>query len=1363
MVGKEEELTKEKYTPEFIFFLNGKKVELRDVQPETTLLQYLRQTSVGLTGTKLGCGEGGCGACTVMISQVEPDGLIHHRAINACLAPLCSVAGVSVTTIEGLGSTLTGLHPVQSRIASSHGSQCGFCTPGIVMALYAFLRENPKATPMQIEEAFDGNLCRCTGYRPILDAARTFACSDENEAHTHEFEGLSLTEKKSAEKTEKSAGGCGDCENNPDCCMNKTKREGTHCSSPVKYQPLDLKLEPIFPPFLLKQKPQSLCFRGDRVVWYRPLTLDGLYELRKVYPGAKLVVGNTEVGIEVKFRNIIYPVLISPLQVPELNTIKTTEHGIDIGSAVTLTRVKSFIEEQVATLPAHQTQTCKAILTQLKLFAGNQIRNAGCLGGNIATASPISDLNPVWVAVGVVLTVGSADGGIRKIPIEKFFLKYRVVDLNPSEVILSIHVPYTRPNEFVEAFKQSRRRDDDISIVCACFRLLVKDEVHPKKGHVLRVEDFGVGYGGMAVKAVSTPKTIEFLKGKIFDNEILEETYKYLAEDLPLPPGAPGGMIEYRRSLTTSFFFKFFLRVMQQKYPSNGTDLLHEVPPTQKSAASVFHRGVSRGEQHYKVANEDVAPVHQPIMHQSAEKQVTGEALYLDDIPNPQNGLFAAFVMSSKAHAKVLSVDPSKALEARGVVAFFGPKDIPGDNQIGPIFHDEELFASHVVPCMGYPLGIIVANTQQNALEASRLVDVKYEDLPTILTIDQAIEQNSYIPSFHHIIARGDLEEGFKGSDHVIEGEMRVGGQEHFYLETNQSFIVPGEGREVTVYASTQNPTKTQYVVAKILGIPANHVVVKVKRMGGGFGGKETRSIYVTSAAAVAAYHLRRPVRLVLDRDVDMVTSGYRHPFLGRYKVGFTKEGKVMALDLHLYADAGYSFDLSGGVMDRALFHSENAYNIPHIRVSGKLCKTNLPTNTAFRGFGGPQGMIICENWIEKIAFQLGVESDRIRELNFYKEGDFTHYRQQLVDCRLQRLWGEVKETSQFVERRDKIKKFNEENQWRKRGIAMIPTKFGMSFTIKAMNQAGALVHVYTDGTVLVTHGGTEMGQGLHTKVIQIAARALGVPVTSVHIAETATDKVANTTPTAASVQSDMNGMAVLNACEQIMEKLKPIREKHPNVSFKELVNIAYFERVNLSANGFYATPDVGYAFQDSGVGIGRPFNYFNYGAAVAEVELDALTGDHQILRVDILMDVGDSLNPAIDIGQVEGAFTQGIGWCLIEELVFFPNGYLFTRGPSTYKIPGFGDVPLDFRVNLLGDAPNSRAIHSSKGVGEPPLFLSASVFFAIRNAVRQARLSQGLPDSWFDFFSPATCERIRMSCEDRFTAQFKTPVTEKK
>jgi len=1322
---------------QLVFFLNGEKVTIDNPNPELTVLQYVR--SIGLTGTKLGCGEGGCGVCTIMVSRNNgKDGSITHKAVNACLYPLCALSGSAVTTIEGLGNVTDGLHPVQEKMSEGYGSQCGFCTPGIIMALYAYLRSHPNATRKHIEDSFDGNLCRCTGYRPILDAAKSFAIDDDQEQRIPPIANGGINSNDD--------GNTGICPSSGKPCNCKSK------TSHIPSKPLDLKSEPIFPPFLMSYKNTSQIFKGERVTWYSPLTFKELLELKKQHNNAKIVVGNTEIGIETKFRNLIYPVIICPTKVFELNQIKQNENGIEIGASVTLSEIKSYLHHLVNDKSLEtKTETFKAILSQLKWFAGTQIRNAACIGGNLVTASPISDLNPVLLAAGAILNLVSINENgetqSRKVHINQFFLKYRIVDIKPDEILESVFIPYTKPLEFVYAYKQSRRREDDIAIVSCCFRFLFE-----RQDNVFKVKECTLAYGGMNIKAVTCPTAEPFLIGKTWSQDILVEAYKYLENDLPLAQGAPGGMIEYRRSLTTSFFFKFFLTTCKKLYEISSLPE-YQVSDKELSATDKYTRPASQAEQTYQ-SNPAMHPVNQAVKHQSADKQVTGEAIYIDDIQIPS--LHAAMVLATKAHAYIKSIDASKALAYKGVKAFYSAKDIvKGENKCGVVFkNDEEVFASKEVFFMAQPLGVVVADSLQTALEASKLVVVEYEDLPAIVSIEDAIEKQSFIP-ITHVIKDGDVEKGLAESKHIITGQVKIGAQEHFYLETQGSLAVPGEGNEMTVYSSTQNPTKTQDIVASVLGVMNNQVVVRTKRMGGGFGGKESKSIIVSCIAALAASKTKKPVRLILDRDVDMITTGTRHPFIGRYKIGFNDQGLINAADIELFADAGFSIDLSVGVLDRAIFHSENAYKVPNIRIVGKLCKTNLPSNTAFRGFGGPQGMMVCENWIEKISKTLSIPSYKIRELNFYKEGEFTHYLQKVENNHMMKLWNQMMEKSDYHNRVIQVEKFNSENRWKKRGIAIIPTKFGMSFTIKALNQAGALVHVYTDGSVLVTHGGTEMGQGLHTKIVQIAARALNVPVDSVFIAETATDKVANTTPTAASVSSDMNGMAVLDACEQINARLLPLREKNPQLTFKQLVSLAHNERVNLSANGFYATPNVGYAFKDGGVGDGIPFNYFNYGAACAEVEIDVLTGDSSTLRADVILDVGDSLNPTIDIGQVEGAFIQGMGWSTMEEIVTFqPSGYQFTRGPSTYKIPGFNDIPIQFNVSLLSDSPNPKAIHSSKGVGEPPLFLGSSVYFAIREAISASRSETKLND-WFDLPSPATCERIRNTCVDNFTLQF--------
>ncbi|KAI5610778.1 xanthine dehydrogenase/oxidase, partial [Silurus asotus] len=1295
-----------------------------NADPEMTLLNFLRR-KLGLTGTKLGCAEGGCGACTVMVSKFCPQkNKIVHHAINACLAPLCSMHLCAVTTVEGIGSVAKKLHPVQERIAKAHGSQCGFCTPGFVMSMYALLRNNYQPTVQEIEEAFQGNLCRCTGYRPILEGYKTFT---------------------------KNGGCCGAKGKSEGCCLNnedimkEDPKHSVQLFDPLEFMPLDPTQEIIFPPELMslsKHPPQQLRFLGERVLWIQPSTLKELLELKALYPKAKLVVGNTEVGIEMKFKNFLFPVILAPSYIQELNNIQYTETGIEVGAAVTLSVLKEELWGMVKNLPNHKTEVFRAVLEQLHWFAGQQIRNVAAIGGNIMTASPISDLNPVFMAVGLKLTLMSKEGKRVLEMDDKFFTGYRKTALKAEEILLSIEIPYTKKGQYCSAFKQSLRKEDDIAIVTCGMNVLFKEGSNV-------VQDIRLSYGGMAPVTVLAKTTCGRLIGRQWNEELMQDACCLLAEEMALSPSAPGGMVTYRRTLTVSLFFKFYLTVkhkLAQEYLS-----VEDVQPDYTTAIEISHRDFPTSVQLYQVVPAGQNPVDvvgRPVMHLSALKQATGEAIYCDDIPRFENELCLALVTSTKAHAYIKSINTDDAMALPGVVLFVSAKDIPGSNKTGPVVYDETVFAEDKVTYVGHIVGAIVADTQVHAQRAAKAVKISYEECqPVIITIQDAIANESFFQPVR-TIEKGDLVQGFQESDTIIQGEMHIGGQEHFYLETNCTLAVPRGEDEMELFVSTQAATKTQALVAKALGVPFSHVVCRVKRMGGGFGGKESRSTMLSSVVAVAAYKVKRPVRCMLDRDEDMLVTGGRHPFFGRYKVGFKKDGKVMALEVTYYSNAGNSMDLSLSIMERALFHMDNCYNIPHIRGTGYVCKTNLPSNTAFRGFGGPQGMMVAESWISDVALSCGLPAEQVRKLNLYKQGDFTPFNQCLDQFTIHRCWEECITISDFYQRKAKLEQYNKQNRWTKRGLSIIPTKFGISFTAVFLNQAGALVHIYTDGSVLLTHGGTEMGQGLHTKMVQVASRTLGIPTTKIHISETSTNTVPNTSPTAASAASDLNGMAVFNACQTLIQRLEPYKAKDPKGSWEDWVKAAYFDRVNLSANGFYKTPDIGYDFETNS---GRPFNYFSYGVAVSVVEIDCLTGSHKNLHTSIVMDVGKSLNPALDIGQVEGAFMQGVGLFTLEELRYSPQGNLYTRGPGMYKIPAFGDIPAELKVSLLRDSPNEKAIFSSKAVGEPPLFLAASVFYAIKDAITAARAESGLTGP-FRLDSPATPEKIRNACEDRFT-----------
>ena len=747
---------------------------------------------------------------------------------------------------------------------------------------------------------------------------------------------------------------------------------------------------------------------------------------------------------------------------------------------------------------------------------------------------------------------------------------------------------------------------------------------------------------------------------------------------------------------------------------------------------------------------------HQSVKHDSAHGHVSGEALYIDDVAMPPSGLEAALVLSPHAHARIKRIDFRRALAAPGVIAAIKASDIPGKNDIGPIRPNEPLLPESLAEYEGQPVAAVAALSLDQARAAAKLVDVEYEVLPAVLSIEEALKNESYVSPVQ-TMARGDLEPAFRESKYRLKGEFRAGGQDHFYLEGQIALATPGDGGDIHVLSSTQHPTETQHGVAHLLGIPFSAVTAEVRRMGGGFGGKESQATIIAGIAAVLAMKAKRPVKLRLPRDDDMRATGKRHPFLISYDVGFDEAGKILALDLVLASNGGNVADHSPAVMTRALCHSDNAYWLPNLRFRGYSCKTNTVSNTAFRGYGGPQGMIAIETIVDQIARHLGVSLDEVRRANYYGDApkNVTPYQMPVEDNIIERVMEELAADVKLKEWRASIDAFNRENKILKKGLATMPVKFGISFNRPALNQAGALVHVYTDGSVLLNHGGTEMGQGLFIKIAQVVAETFQVDIDKIRVSATSTAKVPNTSPTAASSGSDLNGMAALNAAEQIKARMTAVAAEHfkvkeneilfaanrvyagnRSISFPELAQLSWENRVSLSATGYYKTPKIHWDFA---TGTGRPFYYFVYGAAAAEVVIDTLTGEMRCLRAELIEDCGKPLNPAIDLGQIEGAFVQGMGWLTSEELWWDDKGRLKTHGPSTYKIPGSRDVPPTFNVRILDNAPNREAtIFRSKAVGEPPLMLAISVWLAIRDAVAASGGKGPL-----EMDSPATPERI--------------------
>uniref|UniRef100_A0A8C1QGW7 Aldehyde oxidase 5 n=1 Tax=Cyprinus carpio TaxID=7962 RepID=A0A8C1QGW7_CYPCA len=1206
--------------------------------------------SVGLTGTKYGCGGGGCGACTVMVSRYDPiQETVLHWSVTACLQPICSLHGAAVVTVEGIGSTKTKLHPVQERIAKAHGSQCGFCTPGMVMSMYTLLRNNPQPTTEDIRETLGGNLCRCTGYRPIIDGFKTF-CNV---------------------RTVNSSNG--------KCCMENSNSHNNESDISGELFSMDnvLPLDPT----------QDLIFPPEKVRWISPADLKDLIKLKAEYSNAPLLVGNTTIGPKMNLKGTVHPLVLYGGSIPELRTIKWRNNGVTVGAGCSLSVLKDVLLQGIEELGPEKSRVYQALVQTLQCLASKQIRNMASL----------------LIPSILFLTTNSL-----------LQYKYNMNFSFHSEKLIAN--PCALQWEFVSAFRQAQRREFSFSIVNSGMRVTFRHDSNV-------VENLDIFYGGVGPTLVKARHTCKELMGRKWDEKLLVVGTQLLEEEIYVPPTAPGGQEEYRKALVLSFFFKFYMQVTLDALKPFKNEL---VPETQSS-------------------ND---PVGRPNVHQAALQQATGEAVYYDDIPSVKGELFVSMVTSTRAHAKIISIDASMALAMSGVVTFISAKDVPGQNRRLWFNNPEELFAEEEVICVGQIIGAIVAETREQAKRAAEQVDITYEDIqPVFFTIEEAIEHQSFFDPKRKL-ERGNLEEGFEKADHILEGELYMGGQEHFYMETQGLIAIPkGEAGELELYVASQHAAYTQEVVGITLGIDSNKITCHVKRLGGGFGGKVMKIASLSAIAATAAYKTGRAVRCVLEREDDMLITSGRSPFLGKYKVGYLNDGTILAADITYYSNGGCTLDESSFIMEKALLHMDNGYKIPNLRGHGLVCKTYLPSYTAFRGFGGPQGLTIIESVLHEVAARCGLPAHQVRDINMYKdEKCYTHHKQLFSPHDMVRCWNECLEKSDYTHRCLSIKQFNAHNHWKKRGISIVPLKFGIGFSKGFYNQGAALVNIYKDGSVLISHGGTEMGQGINTKAIQIASRILKVPMSSIHIKETCTGNVPNAAPSAASFGTDAVGMAVKDGCEKLMRRLEPLIKKHPQFTWQQLVT--YCQKISLSATGFFMGPHTSVDWEKSD---GNAYYYFTFGACCSEVEIDCLTGDHKNIRTDIVMDVGRSINPALDVGQVEGGFVQGIGLYTIEELQFSPEGVLLTRGPSRYKIPALCDIPPQLNVHLLRNADNPHAIYSSKGIGEPPVFFGCTLFFAIKEAIAAARRERGLSES-FPFSSPATAEKIRMACEDCFT-----------
>ncbi|KAL5009538.1 hypothetical protein ScPMuIL_011843 [Solemya velum] len=789
-------------------------------------------------------------------------------------------------------------------------------------------------------------------------------------------------------------------------------------------------------------------------------------------------------------------------------------------------------------------------------------------------------------------------------------------------------------------------------------------------------------------------------------------------------------------ALAYSLFYKFYLGVAAHLQTEPVMDISATNPLCEGPCGS------SRVFQAVDPSQIEADPVGRSVPHLSSQQISTGQAMFIDDWPRAEDELFLAFVRSKRAHAKILSVDNSEALTIPGVVEYIDHRDVQGSNLWGMYSPNHEVFASEKVTSYGQVIGGVLAESRDIARRAAQKVKVEYEDLKPILTIKQAIEAKSF--HFDPLeLHYGDVEAGLQASDHVTEGELSIGGQEHFYLETQSVLVTPKlENDEIELLASSQDLTFLHGEISKIIGVSKNRIVCRTKRNGGGFGGKQTCPLLVCGPAAVAAKKTGKKVRCVFNREEDITITGKRHQMLAKYKVGFMSSGKILALKLDLYANGGYSPDETDSVLTCSILNAVNVYKIPNVHLRGHGCFTNIPARGGLRGYGAPQAIFIIENIMTELAIHTGLEQEQIREMNFQQEGDVNHWNQTLENVNIQKCWDTCVEQSQFQSRKMSVEDFNRKNRWKKRGTAMIPVSFAIGSFPRFLAQAGALVSIYVDGSVLVSHGGVELGQGLHTKMTQVAARALSMPIEKILISETSTDISTNTTALAAGATTVYcsEGLSPLFKDKLLppMYVIVPSHRLRVPIWTVSVCLLQDFTREEMMIMTFQ---------KNSGKGM----DYFSYGAICAEVEIDNLTGEHQVLQVDIVMDVGRSLNPYIDIGQIEGGFVQGYGLMTMEQLKMTTEGQPLNFGPSTYRIPTVRNIPHKFNVTLLKDCPNEKAIYSSKGIGEPPLLLSVAVFLAIKSAIRAVRRDAGLGDH-FRLDCPATVESIRLACQDRFT-----------
>eukprot|EP00462_Mataza_sp_D1_P006273 CAMPEP_0175123580 /NCGR_PEP_ID=MMETSP0087-20121206/2322_1 /TAXON_ID=136419 /ORGANISM="Unknown Unknown, Strain D1" /LENGTH=1330 /DNA_ID=CAMNT_0016405287 /DNA_START=389 /DNA_END=4381 /DNA_ORIENTATION=- len=1318
-------------------------------------VDYIRNVAQ-LTGTKVGCAEGGCGACGVLLTAPDPlTGKLTSHTVNSCLHSVAALDGQAITTTEGIGNSQVGFDPIQARLAAKNGSQCGFCSPGMVMSMYGLLQENPNPTHEEIEARFDGNLCRCTGYRDILEAMHTFGPSAKDPSSaaaaltSRQSASLTAGQQQTQEEDERkhvssvgsacSAAQKRECKNDCGTCNHHSVECGD--MEDLLSGPYDLsKRGSKFPPALKHYKPKPYYFAdtASDCLWFSVFSTADIFTLLETYSDVpvRIVVGNTSVGV-IKY----YPpvagddpqVFIDVTRVVSLKSVQETSSSLEVGAAVTITDLVNALQGS-----ASKDRNFAVVARHLLRVANYLVRNAACWAGNIMLAKTHPDFPSDVVATlcgaGATLAVTDKDGAVQHMSVPAF-LDFA---LPVTSLVTSLSIPKAQPNVGFDSSKVALRHSNAHALVNSSFRF----EYSSMCNGAAVIQKAFLMFGNLTRGPFFAPKTTDFLVGKALNADTLKQALAILQGEAVCTPatGHETWVVvdpAYRQSLAQAMFYKFVLGEVNRLAPTS-------LSPRLTSAANRYIRPVSNGTQAF-TPDATTAPVGQPIPKLTATLQASGEARYTSDIVPPVGTLFGCLVLSTSARAKIASIDAVSALAVPGVHSVMTAATLAAmgaNNNIGQFPGDEELFASTDVYWVGQPVGMVLADSQATADAAAKDVVVNYtavSDKP-IFTILDAIAANAIFPdndTCKHIanVAQGDVDKAWAAAEHKIEVDIYTPFQYHFFMETHSAVASLGEEGAVDLSVSTQDATYTRQAVATAIRQPLNKVNVQVKRVGGAFGGKLSRQSQVAVAATMGAKYTGRSVKIHNDRRLDTIAGAKRQQYLARCKVGYDKDGAITCYWVKFYQNQGYTYDIGFGCSDMCLMWADQCYNIPNFKVEGIMVRTNLPPGTAMRAPGVVNSAFVIEQLIETVASNLKVAPMKIREKNFYALNDVTPYQEKITDFSLDKVWQLCKTNAGWEAEQKQIDSFNSANRWRKRGHSMTPVKYGMSVSDY---KCKVLLSVNLgDGSITLNHSGVEMGQGINTKVVQTVAYELGRPVNSVVVTTTSTDIAPDCTGTGGSGTSETTCSAALNACATLKAALLPYR-KNPSSTWEEVITAAYNGGVSLTVTGYHAAPAT------------TPFTYFVWAAAYTQVELDVLTGELEVLKTDIVYDCGNSLNPLLDIGQAEGAFIQGLGLLTCEEVVFDDQGRLRSEGTWEYKPPFHLDIPQSFNITFLDKNPNMAPgnILSSKASGEPPAIISHSVFFALTNCVKAALNDPDSPSSSsVSLQVPATAPRIQRAC----------------